>query len=52
MYRDDNSSGRSLSQFDEEAVEYMYERGFNSGGVENNVNCTDMEGDLQWHYAP
>ena len=27
---------------EEEAVEYMYERGFNSRGVENRVFCADM----------
>ena len=30
---------------DEEAVEYMYERGFNSGGLEDSVIYTDMEGE-------
>ena len=59
MYRNDNCSRRSWSQLDEEAVESMYERGFNSGVVENRVNCTDVEGEgrcsrsgeVQGHYT-
>ena len=60
MYRDDNCSGRSRSQLDEEAVECMYERGFNSKGLEDRVNCANMEGErrcsrsgkVQKNYAP
>ena len=37
MYRNDNCNRISLSQLDEEAVECMCERGFNSGGVEDRV---------------
>ena len=36
-YRDDNCSGRSQSKLDEETVECMYERGFNSIRLEDRV---------------
>ena len=45
MYRGDNCSGISQSQFDEEAVECMYERGFNFRGLEDRVHCVVMEGE-------
>ena len=44
MYRDDNCGRRSQSQLDEEAVEYMYDRGFIFRGVEDRVNWADGEG--------
>ena len=60
MCRDDNCIGRSLSQLDKEAVEYMYERRFSSRGLEDSMNCADMKGEgrcsrsreVQGHYTP
>ena len=49
---------KESEQLDEEVVEHMYERVFNSRGVQDRVNCANMEGEgrcsreIQGHYAP
>ena len=54
------TAGEVRVSLNEEAVEHMCERGFSSGGIEDRVNCADMEGErtcsrsevVQGHYAP
>ena len=42
-YVDANCSGSRWRQLDEETVEHMYERVFDSGGLENRASCAKME---------